>query len=124
MERKRLPIQPPSTLGNDRDSQGRFAHGNHLGVGNPLAAAAAKLRAAMFRAVKVGDLEGIVKSMIRPAKAGDVAAGKLGFAIYNRGPSALRHFTKVGNLGGETWALLATDSASWKRASPAMMTLR
>jgi len=71
---------PPSTNGldgRDRGANGRFLPGNKCGHGSPLAAQGAKLRAAMFRAVKVGDVKAIIGAMIDKAKGGDVAAAKL-----------------------------------------------
>jgi len=61
----------------DRLPSGKFAPGNKLGRGSPLAGAVAKLRGALLRAVKVGDVRGIITAMIEKAKSGDVAAAKL-----------------------------------------------
>ena len=71
-------IRTPSTLGNNgQGTNGRFLPGNKLGRGNPLAGMAAKLRAAMLKAVKVGDVKSIIGAMIDKAIGGDVAAAKL-----------------------------------------------
>ena len=67
----------PSTHGpNGRDTVGRFAPGNRLGKGNPLAGRAAKLRAALLRRVKRADVEAIADKLVVMAKAGDLAAMK------------------------------------------------
>jgi hypothetical protein len=66
--------RPPA--GRDPET-GHFLPGNRLGVGNPLASKAAKLRAALFRAVGQGDMQGIVKALVRKAANGDTAAAKL-----------------------------------------------
>ena len=68
----------PSTHGSDgRGGNGRFLPGNKCGRGSPLAGQAAKLRAALFRAVKIGDVKAIIGSLIDKARGGDVAAAKL-----------------------------------------------
>ena len=83
----------PSTHGTDggkrgRDSNGRFAKGNRLGQGNPLAGRAAKLRAALLRSVTEKDVRTIMKSLIREALAGDVASAKLVLAYSVGQPEA------------------------------------
>ena len=68
----------PSTHGpNGQGPDGRFLPGNRLGRGQPLAGQVAKLRAALLKAVKVGDVKAIVASMIDKARGGDVPAAKL-----------------------------------------------
>lgn len=79
-----MTTKSPSTDGpNGRDGRGKFARGNKLGRGSPLAAKAAKLRAALFRAVSERDVESIAKALAREAKAGDVQAARivLGYLI-------------------------------------------
>ena len=83
----------PSTHGPDgatpgRDANGRFAKGNRLGRGNPLAGRAAKLRAALLRACTEKDVRTIMKSLIREALAGDVASAKLVLAYTVGQPEA------------------------------------
>jgi hypothetical protein len=64
----------PSPLGsNGRNPSGRFARGNKLGRGNPLAGRAAKIRAELLRASKSADIKTICRKLIDGAKAGDLA---------------------------------------------------
>jgi hypothetical protein len=70
--------ETPSTHGpNGQGPNGRFLPGNRFGRGQPLAGQVAKLRAAMLKAVKVGDVKDIIGGMIDKARGGDVAAAKL-----------------------------------------------
>jgi len=72
------PTTPTGDGETGRDkATGRFLPGNRCGRGSPLAAAAQRLRVALFRAVKVGDVRGIIGAMVERAKGGDVAAAKL-----------------------------------------------
>ena len=67
--------KPPSTLGsNGQDGRGRFARGNKLGKGNPLAGRAAKIRAVLLEALKPEDARAIAERLIVNAKAGDLAS--------------------------------------------------
>jgi hypothetical protein len=67
-------MSAPSTHGNSgRTPGGRFATGNKLGRGNPLAGRAAKIRAELLRASKRGDIREICRKLIDGAKAGDLA---------------------------------------------------
>ncbi len=66
--------EQPSTLGpNGQDQRGRFAKGNHLGRGNPLAGRAAKIRAALLKASTPEDVRIIAQRLIDGAKSGDLA---------------------------------------------------
>lgn len=77
-----MPQRTPSTDGdNGRQSNGRFAAGNKLGRGNPFNHRACKLRAAMLAVVTADDIQGIVATLIKAAKEGDVVAAK---EIFNR----------------------------------------
>jgi len=71
--------ESPSTHGTNggRDNTGRFAPGNKLGQGNPLAGRAAKIRAALFKAVNAKDMAAIVGKLVEKAKTGDLAAIRL-----------------------------------------------
>jgi hypothetical protein len=62
---------------NNQDEQGRFIKGNKAAVGNPNAARVARLRTALLAAVSPDDISDIIKSLVRQAKSGDVAAAKL-----------------------------------------------
>jgi len=70
-------MSPSPNGSNGRCSNGQFAKGNHGGPGNPFAQRAAELRSAMFDAVTVDDLKGIVTKLVKLAQAGDVTAAKL-----------------------------------------------
>jgi hypothetical protein len=64
----------PLTHGdNGKDDRGRFAPGNRLGRGNPLAGRAAKIRAELLRASKPADVKEICRKLIEGAKRGDLA---------------------------------------------------
>ena len=69
----------PRVDGNGRDRRGRFGPGNREGRGNPLAGQVAKLRAAMVRGVKAGDMRKIIAAMVAKATNGDTAAANLVF---------------------------------------------
>jgi len=69
--------KPSEPRGNGRGTDGKFLPGNKCGRGSPLAGMASKLRAAMLKAVKVGDVKAIIGAMIAKARGGDVAAAKL-----------------------------------------------
>ena len=76
--------KPPSpTVSNGRDTRGRFAPGNHFGVGNPLAKRAQELRVAMAAAITEKDVKAVISAMINAAKDGDVSAARL---VLERGP--------------------------------------
>jgi hypothetical protein len=67
----------PSTNGsNGRSTGGRFAKGNPGGPGNPHARRAARLRAAMYKAVTPADLRDVISALLSSAKGGDVSAAK------------------------------------------------
>lgn len=61
---------------NRRDGRGRFAEGNRLGRGNPMARRVARLRAALLRSVTADDIETVVRALIERARSGDVAAAR------------------------------------------------
>ena len=64
----------PSTHGPDgQDTKGRFAKGNRMGRGNPLAGRAAKIRAALLKASTQEDVTIIARQLIEGAKSGDLA---------------------------------------------------
>jgi hypothetical protein len=67
----------PSTHGpNGQDHRGRFAPGNKLGRGNPLAGRVARIRAVLLRELTPAAVREIGKMLIGQAKAGDLAAVK------------------------------------------------
>ncbi|HEY8665649.1 MAG TPA: hypothetical protein VIL86_03245 [Tepidisphaeraceae bacterium] len=65
----------PSTHGtNGKDASGRFARGNKLGRGNPLAGRAAKIRAVLLAKLTPAAVGEIADKLIAQAKTGDIAA--------------------------------------------------
>ena len=66
--------EPSTHGGNGQDGKGRFAPGNTLGKGNPLAGRAAKIRAVLLNALKPSDAREIAERLILNAKAGDLAS--------------------------------------------------
>ncbi len=83
--RRRLKIEDDDTAldlceSNDesRDTAtGRFLQGNSYGHGNPLGKQVNRLRAALIRAVDEDDLDQVIRTLVRQAKGGDVAAAKV-----------------------------------------------
>lgn len=67
---------PSPAESNGRDQSGRFAPGNKLGRGNPLARRAQKLRSAMFEAVSDRDVRQILAALVNAAKNGDTIAAR------------------------------------------------
>jgi hypothetical protein len=66
--------ESPSThVASGKTPNGRFAKGNKLGVGNPMAGRAAKIRAELFRASRSSDVKEICRKLIDGARAGDLA---------------------------------------------------
>ncbi len=59
---------------NGQDAKGRFRPGNRLGKGNPMAGRAARIRAALLRALTPADTTAIAEQLIQQAKGGDIAA--------------------------------------------------
>ena len=64
-------------LTNGRKTNGQFAKGNPGGPGNPYARRVAKLRSTMIEVVGDKGIEQIVRTLIKAANGGDVAAAKL-----------------------------------------------
>src|SRR5262245_52754947 len=60
-----------------RDSNGRFAHGNKGGPGNPFSRQVAALRQALLRAVTPQDMEDIARKLRQMALEGDKGAARL-----------------------------------------------
>lgn len=56
---------------------GRFVKGWRGGPGNPHGKEAARLRAALLKEVKEGDVQAIIRKMIAKAKQGNVEAARL-----------------------------------------------
>jgi hypothetical protein len=65
-------VTPLGPRVDGKDHRGRFAPGNKLGRGNPLAARAAKIRAKLLT-TKASDVDVIVRQLIDGAKRGDLA---------------------------------------------------
>jgi hypothetical protein len=67
----------PSTHGGDgRRPDGKFAQGNRLGRGNPLAGRAARIRAVLLRELTPTAARKIARELIRKAESGDLAAAR------------------------------------------------
>ncbi len=70
-------IEPSNAVvDGERDRSGRFAPGNKVGRGNPMAARVAKLRCAMLEAVSDDDMTAIIRKLVELAREGDVQAAK------------------------------------------------
>ena len=71
-------IEQPSPNGGNgqRGAHGRFAKGNAGGPGNPYARRVAELRSLILEAVTDDDLREIVKTLVKSAKDGDIAAAR------------------------------------------------
>jgi hypothetical protein len=67
----------PSSNGDARDGQGKFAKGNAGGPGNPFARQTAALRSAILRFMTPEKIEELVKVMFEQALQGDMRAAKL-----------------------------------------------
>ena len=72
-------ITTPSTHGSSgngdgRDPKGRFAPGNKLGRGNPLAGRAAKIRAVLMRKLTDKVVDELADVVLGMARGGDLAA--------------------------------------------------
>lgn len=73
---------PPPDGNNGRDSKGRFVKGNKIAPRvNTLSSRYLSLRNRALLAVEEGDVEEIVRGMVRDAKMGDYAAIKLLFTF-------------------------------------------
>lgn len=71
-----MPNNPSKPVA-DRNQDGRFAPGNKLSKGNPLAGSVARLRTALVQAVTPEDIEAIIKTLVKKAKKGDIAATRI-----------------------------------------------
>lgn len=88
--------KPSNNGANGRDAKGRFTKGNPGGDGNPYAKQTAKLRAALYKAVTVEDIDVIVKKMVNKARLGDTHAAQFVFdRIFGKalpeGPLTVKH---------------------------------
>lgn len=68
------PSPPRVDRGDGKDAKGRFAPGNRLGRGNPLAGRAAKLRAELLAAITPQTIRAVVDRIVELALQGDLAA--------------------------------------------------
>ena len=83
--------------GRDPES-GRFLRGNRCGHGSPLAGKAAKLRAALFRAVGTTDISEIIAALIDKARHGDTVAARIILAYTLGDPVSLDVVEKIEKL--------------------------
>lgn len=81
MERKMLktapPAEPSPNGGEGRNAKGRFVKGWKGGPGNPFGKRVSELRSALFQEVEVKDIRVVIRSLIKSAAGGDVAAAKV-----------------------------------------------
>ena len=63
-------------MSNDQDERGRFATGNRLGKGNPMARAMQRHRTALAEAASAEDIRRVWKALVEKAVGGDVAAAR------------------------------------------------
>lgn len=70
-------MKEPSTNGNGRQNNGRFAAGNKFSNGNPFAGSVAKLRAALLSSITEDDIKQVGVALLDAAKAGDLGAIRL-----------------------------------------------
>ncbi len=64
------------TTADNRDALGRFGPGNKASKGNVNASKVRRLRMAMLEAIDEGDIDGIIRRLVKMAIAGDVAAAR------------------------------------------------
>lgn len=62
---------------SDRDGKGRFTKGNKEGRGNPFAAKVNRLRSALLQEVSEENIRSILKSLVKQAEQGNLAAAKI-----------------------------------------------
>lgn len=86
--------------GNGRDKGGRFAKGNRAGRGNPFSRQIAMLRCELVNAVTRKDIRRLARSLLKKAKAGNIAAAKL-LLSYCVGQPVQLCVTADGLEGGE-----------------------
>jgi hypothetical protein len=67
---------PSKRASNGRDTAGRFAPGNRIAKGNPVARQQHEIRREMINAVSVADLRAIIRALVSKAKQGDVPAAR------------------------------------------------
>jgi len=69
------PLDPRVDRGAGRDlATGRFAPGNKLGRGNPLAGCAARIRAELLKVLTPTKARKVAKALLERAEAGDLAS--------------------------------------------------
>jgi len=73
---KRAP-SPTAAYGGRDPKTGKFAKGNRIATGNPLASQVGRLRSTLIECVSPSDMKAIGQTLVRLAKAGDLAAARL-----------------------------------------------
>lgn len=66
-------------MSDGRNNRGQFTRGNKHGTGNPFASKVNKLRAALLQEVSEKNIRAILKSVVKQAEQGDLAAAKVIF---------------------------------------------
>ena len=67
---------PSNAVGDGRDRQGRFVHGNRCSCGYPYQQRVQRLRATLLRTLTAAQMRAIVTRLIDAAKGGDVPAAR------------------------------------------------
>src|SRR5678815_783739 len=106
---------PSPTGSNGRGSNGKFAPGNQHAKGNPFAKRVARLRSALFKAVTPADLNDVVASLLKQAKAGDVASIKELLQRLLGPPEAVDLVERLDALEEKIGQLHENKGQSWQR---------
>ena len=107
--------QPSPTASNGRGANGKFGPGNRYAKGNPFAKRVARLRAALFKAVTPADLRDVLASLLKQAKAGDVASIKELLQRLLGPPEAVDLMERLDALEEKIGQLHENKGQSWQR---------
>jgi hypothetical protein len=106
---------PSTTASNGRVATGKFGPGNRCAKGNPFAKRVARLRSALFKAVTPADLNDVVASLLKQAKAGDVASIKELLQRLLGPPEAVDLVERLDALEEKIGQLHENKERSWQR---------
>jgi hypothetical protein len=108
-----MSATPSPNGANGRGVDGKFAPGWKGGPGNPHARHVARLRSALFKAVKPEDIKDVAAKLIEQAKAGDVASIK---ELFQRlfGPAEAIDFAERLEALEAKIEQLAENKSSWR----------